>query len=274
MLEVKRSRLRAVERKLSEPSHEGFMTRVMTTVRGNAETMERKSLQMEISGLETMRLSLSNSVMSMQNRRAAQIKAHTPFGRLQNLFFFAFSVYCVYRLSNTTLQTARRMWRPSASFSSSDPVNNVLALLAKHWDPSLDRAAWSHQISFLLSGVMLLLSINAVVQTFLLFSRFFPSLLQHAQQNLALLVSQIAATYIISSALLLRSNLPKEVGSVISDVIGQGLETSFVDRWFETWFLGAAACTAVGIWLGRKLKGGEWEEDELGEVDVELGKTS
>src|SRR5207244_83182 len=105
----------------------------------------------------------------------------------------------------TAFTTLRRFSSPNTSFSNTDPINNFLAILAKHWDPNIDRAAWSRTISFLLSGIMLLASFNSVAQTFFLFARILPSILHHARANFALLISQIAATYVISSALLLRS---------------------------------------------------------------------
>ncbi|KAI9790415.1 MAG: hypothetical protein M1833_001932 [Piccolia ochrophora] len=269
MLSAKQSKLRALERKMSEITQQGFMTKFMGTIRGNADVQERKSLELEISGLETMRYSLSASISMLRTRLHDQQRSATPSGRLLLLVSQIFSLYCVYRIFATSMATVRRWWYPSTTFAGTDPINNLLALVAKHWDPSLDRLAWSQQISFLLSGVILLASFSSVLQTFHFFSRFTPALLQHAQANLALLVGQISATYVISSALLLRSNLPPEVGSVISEALGAPLDSAFVDRWFEGWFLTASGLTIVGIFLGRKLGGsGEWDDDDY---DLETG---
>lgn len=269
MLETKKSRLRALERKMSDAPAEGFMTKVIGSIRGNADVQERKALQMEISGLETMNKSLTASLSVLRNRRNGQQRASTPTGRVVVLISYIFSLYCLYRILATSFATLRRWWRPETTFSGTDPINNLLALIAKHWDPTLDRLAWSRQISFLLSGVILLASFNSVLQTFHFFSRFTPALLHHAQANFALLVSQISATYVISSALLLRSNLPQEVGSVISTALEAPLDSAFVDRWFESWFLTASGLTAVGILMARKVGGsGELDDDEF---DVELG---
>ncbi|KFY63945.1 hypothetical protein V496_03573 [Pseudogymnoascus sp. VKM F-4515 (FW-2607)] len=54
LLAAKKSRLRALNHKLSDAPEEGFMTRVLGTIRGNADATEVKALQLEISGLETM----------------------------------------------------------------------------------------------------------------------------------------------------------------------------------------------------------------------------
>ncbi|CBX90990.1 hypothetical protein LEMA_P060240.1 [Plenodomus lingam JN3] len=275
MLLVKESRLRAVERKLADNPQQGFMGRVVGTLRGNPDVQERNTLQLEIQGLETMRSTLQNSLAVLQSRRQSQQRSHTAHGRILNMVSYLFALYCAYRIGATTVSTLRRFSSPTASFASSDPINNFLAVLAKHWDPTLDRVAWSRTISFLLSGVMLLLSFNSVLQTFYLFARVVPGLLHQAKTNFALILSQIAATYVISSALLLRSNLPPEMKNKISDALGAPLEPAFTERWFEGWFLASCASTVVGLWVGRRMRGVEWDEDDqVGDGDVEMGKRS
>ena len=157
--------------------------------------------------------------------------------------------------------------------SSTDPINRILSLLAKHVDPTLDQLAWSRQISFLLSGIILLASFNSVLQTFHMITKLSPSLLYQAQANLALIIAQISATYVISSALLLRSNLPTEMKSVVSEALGSPLEPGFVERWFEGWFLVASVATAAGIWAGRKFAStSDWDDYDDYDGDIEMGQ--
>jgi hypothetical protein len=236
------------------------------------DAAEIKALQLEISGLETMETNLAASLGMLRTRQAAHARDGTILGSLLTAPGYAFSVYCVIRVLATTLTTLRRLYYPAATFSSADPINRFLGLLARHWDPKLDQMAWARQISFLLSGVILAASANSVLQTFHLFARWLPGLLYQAQANFALLIGQIAATYVISAALLLRSNLPKEVGRSVGDALESALEPGFVDRWFEGWFLLASVATAAGIWVGRKIAGpggggfgADWDEwDEYG----------
>lgn len=275
MLSAKQSRLRAIQRKLSDAAasseQSGFMSRVVGSFRGNPEEQEVKALQTEVSGLETMRRGLSSSLSSLRARYAEQQRSQTNSGKVLSVCNSAFAIFCAYRIAATSLASLRRWWQPNLSLATSDPINNLLALLTTHWDSNLDRAAWSRQISFLLSGIMLLASFNAVLQTFRLFSRFLPQLVRRAQTSLPLIISQIAGTYVISSALLLRSNLPEEVGGVISEALGAPLEARFVDGWFESWFLVAVGLTATGILIGRKVGGGDdgvWDDFDEG---IEMG---
>ncbi len=290
LLMTKRHRLRSLQRKAqavaegvgggvphgSNPAAGGgLMGKVFGSLKnmagGGGEAAEIKALQMEISGLETMESNLTASLSVLKSRQAAHARDGTVLGSLLAVPRYIFAGYCVYRILATTLTTLRRTYYPSASFSSSDPINRFLGVLAKHWDPKLDQIAWARQISFLLSGVILAGSANSVLQTFRLFAKWAPGLLHQAQANLALLVGQVAATYVISAALLMRSNLPRDVGRTVGDALESALTPGFVDRWFEGWFLLASVGTAVGIWVGRKLSGGfgeEWDEfagEEMGQ---------
>ncbi|KFA65382.1 hypothetical protein S40285_00523 [Stachybotrys chlorohalonatus IBT 40285] len=275
MLIAKRHRLQQLERRLATNSHNsgahvssGLVGKMMGSIRGpSGDEAEIRALRVEIAGLEAMEASLSSNLSLMKNHRAASVRASTTVGRFLLVPSYAFSCYCLYRILATSLTTMRRAYSPSASFSSSDPINRFLGLLARHWDPKLDQLAWARIISFALSGVILLGSANSVVQTFHLFAKWMPGLLQHAQANLALAVGQVAATYVISASLLLRSQLPGEASSAVGGVLRGALSPGFVDGWFEGWFLLGSLLTGLGIWIGRKLAGEEeWDDYGMEEM--------
>ncbi|KYK61852.1 G-protein coupled receptor [Drechmeria coniospora] len=264
MLSAKRYKLQFLEKRASEPSQQsdGLMGKVLGSLRGmSGVEAEMRALRLEVAGLETMEANLSANLSLMRTRRAAAERASTPVGRLLLMPSYAFSLYCLYRIVATALTTLRRASSPSASFSSTDPVSRFLGLLARHWDPKLDQLAWARTISFALSGVILVASGNSAIQTFHLFAKWTPGLLRHARANLALAVGQLAATYTISSSLLLRSQLPAAAGgAAVGGVLRGALSPNFVDGWFEGWFLAGSALTALGIWVGRKLEGDDWDE--------------
>ncbi|RFU75858.1 hypothetical protein TARUN_6384 [Trichoderma arundinaceum] len=277
MLATKRHRLQYLERKSAEAaagggkSGGGFVGLVMGSIRGQSgDEAEIQTLKMEIAGLETMEANLSSNLLLMKSQRAASARASTTLGRVLLVPSYLFSAYCVYRILATSLTTLRRASSPSASFASSDPINRFLGLLARHWDPKLDQMAWARIISFALSGVILVASANSAIQTFHLFAKWTPGLLRHAQANLALAVGQVAATYVISASLLLRSQLPSEARSAVGGVLRGALTPAFVDGWFEGWFLLGSVVTATGIWVGRKIGGigGEDEWDDYGTEEM------
>lgn len=275
MLAEKRARLRLLQSQIGETPASGLIGKVMGTLRSDPVATEIQGLQLEIRGLEIMSTTLTSTLAMLRARRASQLRAVTPLGRFLVLPSYAFSLYCCYRILSTSFTTiSRYLLSASTSYaqSTTDPVTRFLGLLATYYDPTLDTAAWSRTISFLLSGVMLTLSFNAALQTLALFSRLAPGLVRQARQNLPLVVAQVVATYVISSALLLRSSLPgdvgKGVGNALGNSLGRGVEGSAMERWFEGWFLVGVVGTVAGIYVGRKLaedNGGEWDED------VELG---
>ncbi|KAG6004474.1 hypothetical protein E4U21_001046 [Claviceps maximensis] len=292
MLTTKRHQLQQLERKTldaaaasnSSKSH-GLVGKMMGTFRGmSGAEAEMRALRMEIAGLETMEASLASNLSLMQNQRAAAVRASTMRGRIMLVPSYIFAAYCLYRILATLVTTTRRRFHAHAyahahahaasasspaSFASSDPINRFLSLLARHWDPQLDQLAWSRTISFALSGIILLASANSVVQTFHLFAKWTPGLLRHAQAQLALVVGQITATYVISASLLLRSQLPAKAGGAVTGVLQGALSPAFVDHWFETWFLLGSALTGLGIWMGRKLSSRfdhEWDDFGMEEM--------
>ncbi|KAI4138478.1 MAG: hypothetical protein L6R39_006768, partial [Caloplaca ligustica] len=202
MLAAKQSRLRALERKISDtPQDKSIFQKAMGSIRGNPDLTEIKSLEMEIKGLETMALSLSTSHNHLRSRLQQQNRSRTFSGRVLVVSSYAFSLFCVYRILTTIYSALRRFlysryYPPSttgasSSPPSSDPVTTFLTLLATHYDPHLDRDLYTRLLSFSLSFVILLASFNSALQTFSLCARFLPSLFRAVNQNLPLLVAQV-----------------------------------------------------------------------------------
>lgn len=273
MLYEKRMRLRQLER-AGEPQ-KGWWGGVVSTFRGGTvETMERRTVEMEIHGLETMADGLESSLTILRQRYAEQQRTTTPLGRAVLAFQLTFAVYCIYRILAISVTIVRRTFS-SVPAADSDPVTYAIALFARHVYPNLDQASWTQQISFLLTGVMLLASFSAVTQTFHLFSRFMPNLLQATRTNFALLISQISGMYVISSALMLRGMMPKEVGSVINSALGSGmLDPAWLQKWFDGFFMVSVVFTAIGVFVSRSVGTVALADDSGWDGDVELGKRS
>lgn len=275
MMREKKACLQKLDRQIQIPPTKGWLFGVIGTFRGgNTELQARQTLEMEISGLETMADSLESSLTILRQRRTEQHRSTTSLGRTMLAFQYTFAIYCVYRIITTTITILRRTFS-SAPNTDTDPITYAIALFARHVYPSLDQASWAQQISFLLSGAMLLASFSAVTQTFHLFSRFLPSLLHATRTNFALLISQISGMYVISSALMLRGMMPKEVGSVINGALGSGmLDPRWVQKWFDGFFICSVVLTAIGVFIGRSVGSGNLVDDTGWDGDIELGKRS
>jgi hypothetical protein len=272
MIMEKKQRLNAIERRTTgtQTTNSSFWSRAgsLLPLAKGKDAQEKQTLDMEIAGLETMAGSLESSMNVLRGRRADQLREKTTLGRAQLAFGMAFSCYCVYRIIATSINIFRRTILAQKIKSETDPVTYGIALFARHVYPTIDQASWAHQISFLLSGAMLLASFNAVTQTFYLFARLMPGVLQATRTNFALLISQISGLYVISSALMLRGMMPEKVGSVINTALGAGLlEPAWTQRWFEGFYLLAVILTTVGIGVTRSWR---WDDDPGWDRDVEM----
>ncbi|KAK6358613.1 hypothetical protein TWF730_007938 [Orbilia blumenaviensis] len=274
MLEAKRQKLATIERKLnSKGSPEvntgagSILTKMMSSLRGgNDDLREASALQMEISGLVSMQTSLGNDVQNITTRLKEQSRAQTILGRIYRVVQFAFAIYCIYRISSTMLLRFSA-WSTAAhggtvTFSQKDPIGNILAVIIKHYDPDLNREAWSRNIGFGFSGLIILGSLNSVLITFNMITKAAPSVWGHA--GLALAVSQVTAIYVMSAAVLLRSSLPKNMGSVLGSALGVMLDVRWVDGWFDNVFLVGSAVTLVCLMVVKRFR----EEEALTEEEI------
>lgn len=163
----------------------------------------------------------------------------------------------------------------SLSIAQSDALAITIAHLAVKFSSNSDLDAWTRQIGFILSGFLFIGSISSALTTFNSLSRAFPFLKHenlflrsavHSYTNAnantsanntvkgfgLLLVSQVWSIYILSTSLLLRSNLPKEMGSAITAGLGAPLDTVFVESLFDTCFALVAVISLVGLWIARR----------------------
>ena len=266
MLNAKQSRRRALERKLADrPKDPSFVSRAVSSFRPSTEHTELKSLEMEISGLETMSSLLKSSYGQLQSRWEQQSRAGTATGRLMRSAMICFSLFCTYRVFTTAFTFLRRLI--GSPVPQSDPINKLLALIARHYDPSINQEVWSRALTFMFSGIILLASFSSVLQTFTLISRYVPALLRAVQSNLPLIAAQLSATYVLSAVLMLKGLMPKDLLGESLEGLGSGSQL-WVDKWFEMCFLIGVALTATGIWISRQLKD---DDDEWGS-DIEGGK--
>ena len=272
LLESTKMRRTSIRAKLSDAPEPSLWSKAVDKLRPNLDTQELKALDVEIAGLETMVDSLELSLSVLQSRHASQERNKTAVGRFLNLLSYLFSCYCIYRIITTFINVLRRQFSGTHGLPPTDPITMFIALFAKHINPAMNQTAWAHHISFLLSGVILMTSFSAVVQTIHVFSRVTPRNFLHiARSNASLVIAQICGTYVISSALMLRGTMPKEVRNVINDALGSGaLDAGWVQKWFDLFFLGAVVMTGQGLWIGRKLgRGNDWDEEF---EDLEMGK--
>lgn len=164
-------------------------------------------------------------------------------GWLTKIFDFLFSLYCLYRIVGTTWNLTP--WRSPRS----DPISQLIALAATN-NYEIDQEMWARQISFLLSGVVILGSIRAVLLVLAKASRNLPRLIN--QNSMALAFAIFLGCYNVSVALLLCRNLPTRYSKVIASGLGASIDIGYFDLWFDAVFLGGVTVTTIILWMQKK----------------------
>ena len=143
--------------------------------------------------------------------------------------------------------------------SDEDLISRTLAILGTQWTTvPLDIDAYRHLIGYILVGIVIAGSINAVLLTVQRLSKSTPL----SPAISALSISWISGTYFVSTAVMLRSNLPEKYVGGIGNALGSSLQRGIFEIWFDVVFFVVAVVTGVGLILARS-----WNYDENIEIE-------
>jgi hypothetical protein len=73
-----------------------------------------------------------------------------------------------------------------------------------------------------------------------------------------LCISFLSGTYFVSTALMLRGNLPEKYTGGIAKALGSSLRRGVFEEWFDAVFFVVAGLTAVGLFVARS-----WSDEEF-----------
>lgn len=164
-------------------------------------------------------------------------------GILYNLSGYFFSAYCIYKIvmSSLNILLDRR--------ARNDPITIGLTIASTRLGLDIDVSFWSQNISLVLTGVMISLTIRGFLDKLMrVFSEFSDSI---SSAHVALLLTHVMGMYFVSTVLLIRMNLPEVYRAIISEVLGD-IRFDFYHRWFDTIFIPSALFTIFLIAVGRK----------------------
>lgn len=269
LIEDKRQEIQVVRTQIRDKtrmSTTNLMFKVMTSLKGDNLSSRLKALEIELRALNNIKSDLDRDLQTARARLVQQAHYSTPRGKLLRQLYRVFAVYCLYRIINILILRNPWVFRGS---SKSDPVVLTLAGLAHGLYPVLGLDAWIRQLGFMISGILFIASISSVVTTYNAMCKAMPWLQRRSNSFglTPLLVSQLVGTYVVSTSLVLRSNLPKDMSMAISSAMGTPLDVEFVELWSDSIFSFVALISVFGLWLVRRLKREYDEEAELGKYD-------
>lgn len=247
----------------------------------NKEKLEEQELNNEINSLRILRNNIYEDILKtislyklQQEQFILQKKILTVVLKWFNIFF---GCYCIYRIFTVFfLKIPRQYWNPiddaidtniiddkfeDVTSSSRDALATTLAkLILSIFNIGVSEAQLIQQLSFILSGSLFVCSFSNVLNTFKSFRKFFPTFLGMPENiknwEKHLIISELLGIYVISTALLIRTNLPDNLSHQISTILsltGSTISSSksiireieFIDRWFDKLFAISCICTVL-----------------------------
>jgi len=249
------------------------MNRVVNSVRGSSEQqgvlnfklrliLELNALEAELKGLQQMHSSLQFQLSSLESLYKIELQRNAPYGIFILLMRHAFALYCIYRILATGWSNFRLLLGRPRITAEDDPVSRFLAIFAKAWMSTtqvpLDIDAYRRLIGFVLVGIVIACSINAVGNTIQRLSKSSP--LSPALATLS--ICWISGTNFISTAIMLRSNLPEQYVGGIGNALGSSLKRGIFEEWFDIVYFSVAVVTGLGLFIARR-----WSDENLIEFE-------
>ena len=201
------------------------------------------ALGKEIDSSESLNRELFGRFSQQWERNQRQKFAKTHLGRFYNVMGYFYSSYCVYKIVMCTVNIvfSRRPGR--------DPISRFLGICLDwfHLDFNLD--FWAQWISFLMVGVMVLLSFRGFLNlVFRLFTHY-----ASGSNETVLFASNLMGMYFLASVLLFRVNLPSQYRASLISVLGD-IHFDFFHTWFDFIFVPSALITIVALYILRSLE--------------------
>lgn len=277
------------ELQLNNPSKKnrlgGLLHKVQSFATLSSYVGEEMELTQEIKSLKNLNENIYNEV---NNKLALFFNQKTSdaskFDKLLKAFDYAFTLYCIYRVLNVFIIKLPLYYlypdNITVSGESLEASNDALAITISKLIRSLVNIEVSevqliNQISFILSGGLFICSFSNVLMTFKSFGKIFPPIfpqitievknwLQH------LIIAQLLAIYVISTCLLIRTNLPTNLSDQISKILSlsgssshtnSSKEVEFVDHWFDLGYAISCIVTLLLFLVHSKLE--ETYDEEL-----------
>lgn len=262
---------------------------------------EEAELTNEIESLQTLKNHIYDDFIKLMEKFQIQQHEEVKGTLIMNFikwFDWGFGVYCIYRIINVILiKLPYQAWASSGApkvindddeaLASSDALAITISkIILSLTSLPITETQLVSQISFLLSGGLFLCSITNVVTTLRSFKKFLPSMGNYSTTSITylkhLVISELLGVYVMSTALLIRTNLPENLSNQVSKILslsGSAIsnmskksklsaiqEVEFIDNWFDKIFAITCIITLIVLLLRNYLD----DDNNMDEYDEEL----
>lgn len=225
----------------------GLFGRILSNIGERNRQQEKiNMLKMEIDALEEVCRHLSNELREAVDMNKRHARVGTVMGLAFNLFGYATSGYCVWRLFRAILNLITR-----SSGSNSDPVGQAAALTLKLLRIPVDATTFSQYLTLAFIAFVSANSMRAFLRDILKLMSLASS--GASASALALFFAEFMGLYCLSFILLVQQRLPPRLREQIAEVFGEELEFTFFAKWFDTIFIASALFTMLMVFTHRKV---------------------
>ncbi len=203
-LEVSRRNLEK-SRSNKESNQGSFVSRFISNVSSSFGLQEDaiKALESEIAVLEQINKELFQELDDYQVERERLLLAKTWKGQYSNALGYIFSLYCIWKIFSTTFNLIF-----SRTTGRTDPITHGINVAVHYFGINIDIELWSQQMSFVLVGILVLVSIRGLL---LQCMKVFRVLSRSISSSVVLLIlTEIMGMYFLSTILLMRMNVPPQ----------------------------------------------------------------
>jgi hypothetical protein len=236
----------------------GFFSKFVNAI-GSAGTrkivQDIAALEVEISALSSLEAALLADVEDLKKQRRKALLSRTLRGHAENLLGYILSLYCVFRIINSSSALVL------GEDTSSDPVSRTIALCLGFFSLSVDVHTVSQYMTLAFVGFISITSLRGFMMHMQRFFSFFRgSGIGISSTGFVLMLAELLGLYAISTLLLLRRQLPEQYRATVTDAIGGELEFDSYQREFHALFL-VTALVSLGL-FGSQISRRRQEADD------------
>jgi len=238
----------AVRRQKQSAAHQqasrGWGSSLFGNMLGGADPMTENIslLRTEAAALQNLSTQLFLETHDIRLEHARAKKLETLQGKFLHVVGHFLSAFCVYKIVMATVNIVLNR------VGKKDPITRGFEICVNWFGIDVDVEFWSQQLSFLVVGVLIVMSVRNILITLTKFFRFFAS--TNSSKMIVLFLSQVMGMYFTSLVIMMRMNMPIRYRSIIIEVLGD-LEFRFYHQWFDRIFLVSALSCMLTVYVSR-----------------------
>ncbi|CCH45434.1 putative membrane protein [Wickerhamomyces ciferrii] len=244
-----------------------------------------QDLQTELNSLKTIKNDLYLKINKLEEiNQSLQYKPASNHLELMTMFIqYGITIYCFFKIIQVFIVELISIFNSTfrgISTKESDPLVLTIIKILKIFITIEDDFGLINQLSFLISGILFICSINGVWLTFKHFYKFIPIDLTKLNQITTtgdvpnqsvsiiknLLISELTGIYILATMLILKSNLTQDFNLKLNSLLFiNNNETNLIiqlNSWFDKIYLISCGLTFLSIKIGEYLNHDEGFENQ------------